>query len=67
MEKTFTEQDLINGVQTMFNAFLEDKERFGIEYAESKLDWAIGCKEMVEMMIQKPVNLKMDGRVTVGF
>lgn len=27
----------------------------------------IACKEMVECLIGEPVNLQMDGKVTVGF
>lgn len=32
----------------------------------AKFDVMIACKEMVETLIQKPVNLGMDGKITVG-
>ena len=36
------------------------------ERAQSKADWCIGLKEMTEALICEPVNLKLDGRLTVG-
>ena len=33
----------------------------------AKIDAMIACKEMVETLIQEPVNLQLDGKVTTGF
>lgn len=33
----------------------------------AKIDAMIACKEMVEALIQEPVNLQLDGKVTTGF
>ena len=64
-----TKETLINYLQSQMDDFMKEKERYGIEdrYVERKLDAMIACKEMVEAIIQEPVNLQKDGRVTTGF
>lgn len=63
------EQKMLNYLQSMMNDFLKEKERYGMEdrIVNKKLDEMIACKEMVEVMIGQPVNLQLDGKVTVGF
>lgn len=64
----FTEKDLINYLQSQMDDFKRNEEKFGMDReTEHKLDAMIACKEMVETLIRKPVNLGIDGRVTVGF
>ena len=59
---------MINYLQSMMDHFMDQKERYGMsEYLESRLDAMIACKEMTEALIQEPVNLQKDGKVTVGF
>lgn len=36
------------------------------ERAEHRMLWCIGMKEMTEALICAPVNLKLDGRLTIG-
>ena len=36
------------------------------ERADMHMSWCIGMKEMAETLIGVPVNLKMDGRLTIG-
>ena len=43
-----------------------EKQGYPSEYLERTLDSLIACKRMVECLIQKPVNLQKDGKVTVG-
>ena len=60
---------MIKYLQSMMDNFQKEKERYGIddERVIVKLDGMIACKEMVEALIQEPVNLQKDGKVTVGF
>ena len=37
------------------------------ERAQNRMLWCIGMKEMCEALLGVPVNLKIDGRVTIGF
>lgn len=69
MNNTFTKEQMIGYLQSMMDNFKKEEERFGIEdrYVQKKLDAMIACKEMVEALICEPVNLQLDGKVTVGF
>jgi len=60
---------MLEYLQQMLDDFMQEKEKYGIEdrIVEHKFDAMIACKEMVEALIQEPVNLRKDGRVTVGF
>lgn len=65
----YTKEQMINYLQQMMDRVQRDIERYGKEdrMVEKRIDDMIACKEMVEAFIQEPVNLGMDGRVTVGF
>lgn len=65
----FTKEDIIRYLQSQMDDFKKDEARFGIEErgTQHKLDAMIACKEMAEALIQEPVNLRTDGRVTIGF
>ena len=66
--KTFTKEDLLRYLQSQMNDFVKNREQFGMDrFTEHKLDAMIACKEMVEALIQEPVNLQKDGNVTTGF
>lgn len=60
---------MIRYLQSQMDDFKKDEARYGIEdeIVESKLDAMIACKDMVEALIGEPVNLQMDGKVSVGF
>lgn len=65
--KTVTQEVMIGYLQSMMDHFKEQEERYGMsDYLEHKLDDMIACKEMVEALIGQPVNLQMDGKVTIG-
>ena len=53
----------------MMDDFKESEEKYGYEdrYVQKRLDDMIACKEMVEAIINEPVNLRKDGIVTIGF
>lgn len=62
-------EQMINYLQSQMDDFKRNEERYGIEdrVVARKLDAMIACKEMVEALIGEPVNLQLDGKVTVGF
>lgn len=62
-------EQMIKYLQSMMDDFKKEEAQFGSEdrIVNKKLDAMIACKEMVETLIGEPVNLQLDGRVTVGF
>ena len=44
-----------------------EEDGYPQDYVEESLIGLIDCKEMAECLIEKPVNLQKDGKVTVGF
>ena len=69
MNKTVTAQQMVNYLQKKMDRFKKYEKRLGFEdeYVTELLDEMIACKEMVEALIGEPVNLGIDGKVTVGF
>ena len=65
----YTKEQMINYLQQMMDRVQRDIARYGKEdrMVEKRIDDMIACKEMVEAFIQEPINLGMDGKVTVGF
>lgn len=65
--KTVSQEIMIGYLQSMMDNFKAQEERYGMsDYLEHKLDAMIACKEMVEALIGEPVNLQLDGKVTIG-
>ena len=64
-----TKEGLISYLQQMMDKVQDEIKRYGKEdrIVSKRIDDMIACKEMVEAFIQEPVNLGLDGRVTVGF
>ena len=64
-----TKEGLINYLQQMMDKVQDEIKRYGKDdrIVSKRIDDMIACKEMVEAFIQEPVNLGLDGRVTVGF
>lgn len=62
-------EQLIQYLQSQMDDFQKEKERYGMDdrMVIKKFDAMIACKEMAEALIGEPVNLGMDGKVTVGF
>lgn len=69
MEITVTQHQMLNYLQMFLDAWLDDKEKYGMEDSTVKkdMDRLLGCKCMVETLIGQPVNLSMNGTVTIGF
>ena len=63
------EKKMIDYLQGMLDEFMVEKNEFGISdrIVGKKLDKMLACKEMVETMIGMPINLGIDGKVTIGF
>ena len=63
------EEKMIAYLQSMMDDFKKAETRYGKsdELVFEKFDAMIACKEMVEALIGKPVNLGFNGIVTVGF
>lgn len=69
METIVTKQQMIDYLQMFLTAWLEDKEKYGMEDRTVKkdMDRLLGCKCMVETLIGESVNLCIDGNVTLGY
>ena len=69
MKETVSTKALLNYLQSQMDDFKKEEARYGINdrVVQEKLDAMIACKEMVEALIEMPVNLQLDGKVTVGF
>ena len=67
--RTITAQQMLNYLQTYLDAWLADKEKYGMEdrTVQKDMDRLLGCKSMVETLIHMPVNLTLDGTVTIGY
>lgn len=55
-------------LQDQMNDWLKEREQFGDDdrIVIKKMHDLIACKEMVEVMIEEPVNLNRNGTITVG-
>ena len=63
-----TNEQMIAYLQSMMDKVKKYEEKgMPTEFLEDRIDAMIACKEMVETFIGEPVNLQMDGKVTVGF
>lgn len=68
MKQTVTTESMINYLQYKLNQFEKENAKYGMDkHTEALFDEMIACKEMVEALIEMPVNLQKDGKVTVGF
>lgn len=69
MEITVTQQQMLNYLQMFLDAWIDDKEKYGMEdrTVQKDMDRLLGCKCMVETLIGQPVNLGLNGTVTVGY
>lgn len=72
MERLMRKRRMLSYLQGMLDDYMtwkgynDDGDRYG-EILHDKLIGMIACKEMVECLIEEPVNLQCDGKVTVGF
>lgn len=60
---------MINYLEAHLKDMLNELERFGSEdrIVKKKVDAVIANKDMIEALIGMPVNLKMNGEVSIGF
>lgn len=60
---------MINYLQCMLDDFMAEEKRYGFSdrIVQKKMNAMLACAEMVENMIGVPVNMQMDGKVTLGF
>ena len=68
-EDVINEAVLLKYLKSMMDNYKAEEALYGVEdrIVRKKVDAMIACKEMVETLIRKPVNLGVDGTVTVGF
>ena len=68
MRETITAMEMLDYLKVDFKIAMRDRRILGAddERAQSRMGWCIGMKEMCENLIGVPVNLKLDGRVTIG-
>lgn len=68
MRETITAMEMLDYLKVDFKIAMRDRRILGAddERAQSRMEWCIGMKEMCENLIGVPVNLKLDGRVTIG-
>ena len=62
-------EKMISYLQSMLDEYQKRVEHFGYEhpYSDEIFDKMIACKEMAEALIGEPVNLGVNGKVTIGF
>ena len=68
-ERIVTAQQMLDYLQMFLDAWLIDKDKYGMEdrMVKKDMDRLLGCKSMVETLIGVPVNLTLDGTVTIGY
>ncbi len=67
MKKSVTAASMLAYLQQHFTRALYEVEHYHDEHAEARMDAVIAQKELVEALIGAPVNLQLDGKVTVGY
>jgi len=62
-------ETILKHLQARWTNALEEGKKFGPEdrVYQRKVEWCIGMKELVEELLETPVNLQLDGLVTTGF
>lgn len=63
------EEKMLAYLKMRLDDYLWEEKAYGAEdrFVAKKLTGLLACKQMVEAMIQKPVNIQKNGEVTVGF
>ncbi len=64
-----TRQTLLDYLQSQMDDYKENEKRYGKDdrVVRDKCSAMIACKEMVEVIIKEPVNLGLNGVISVGF
>ena len=68
-ETSVSAEAMLGYLQSLLDKFMKDSEKYGMNdrIVDKEFDAMIACKEMVECLIEMPVNLQKDGKVTVGY
>ena len=65
---TIAREAIIEYLQEKLDEFMESKREFGMDRETvRRFDEMIACKEMAEVLIGEPVNIRKDGKITIGF
>lgn len=66
---TEMKEAMLKYLQSVMDDFKREEARYGLEdrVVRDKLVGALACRQMAEVLIREPVNLGLDGKVTVGF
>ena len=67
MRETVKSTTMLYYLQSMLDYYREHEEKFNDDHSHAFIAKMCACKDMVETLIQEPVNLQLDGKVTVGF
>lgn len=67
MKSTVTADAMLNYLQSMLDYYGKYYKGKGGEYESDFIRNMCACKDMVEALIDEPVNLQRDGKVTTGF
>ena len=67
--QTITEEAILAHLQYLLDEYNEEKLRYGLDdrVVTHHFYEMIGCKNMAECLLHKPVNLEISGKVTTGF
>lgn len=59
---------MLEYLQELLTQFQEEAKEYGNEdrHVRRLFDSMIACKEMTEALIGEPINLRKDGKVTIG-
>lgn len=60
---------MLRYLNSMFDSWLVEKDKYGMDdrLVKSHMTGMLACKDMVEALIGMPVNLQLDGNLTLGF
>jgi len=66
MKNTVKTEAMLNYLQSMLIDWMKELEKVNVDECtvKNKLDGLLACKYMVELLINEPVNLGVDGIVT---
>ena len=68
VSKNIAAEQMLRYLQSQMDDYKQEEQKYGADdrIVRKKCDAMIACKEMAEALIGMPVNLQIDGRVTVG-
>lgn len=69
MNNNISTEAMIQYLQSMLDDFEVNRKRYGNDdrIVNKKFYAMIACKNMVEALINEPVNIRQDGKIIIGF